>query len=222
MPITKTADFRQGPKLEAQYPFNSAMHGGICFSLVVQWYKLLQEDDSTSSELLGTVFENPSQERMDALDEDFKLAGGRQMIYTSGLGASKLATDSWHAFGQSYAETLTGMGKHYGVAFDYVGYAQHAPALGNYLADPANRKKVLYLSIKMNVGGHAIGLQTSTPQLMFDPNIGEYEYTAGSAVQLATALWNFYPGIHHFLLYDMRSQQTMRELWEARIQAAQH
>lgn len=219
MAVRLMGNFSQGPKLKKQYEFNSKMHGGICFSLMVQWYKLLQENADVASDLFGTLLGNPAQDRMDELDRDFKLSGGRQMAYTSGLSVSKIQTTSWGAFGTSMAQVLTGMGRHYGVRFTYLLHGPNSATLSNYVGNATNAGKTLYLSIKFTKGGgHAIGFRTATPQLCFDPNVGEFEYDRTSSANFAAWLWNAYAGtnggIKHMLLFEMTTQQSTFDFWE--------
>lgn len=172
MPIHQMATFRQGPKLKAQYEFNKDMHGGICFSLMVQWFKLLAGDSSVASETFGAMFGNPAQDRMDALDKDFKLAGGRQMIYSSALPTAVISKANYVQHGRDYARLLTEMGRQYGVSFAFLGHGTTSGQVANFTQNPANANKALYLSIKFaGGGGHAIGIKTGDPQLCFDPTL---------------------------------------------------
>jgi hypothetical protein len=205
----RKAEFSQGAELKAQYPFKPEVQNGICFALMVEWILKLKNNA-----------EDPAK-RMSAMSDELKLAGGRQMIYTSALrDVVNAAQAKGETVDQSkLSDALTELGRHFGIQFTYQGGSVNKAALANYLSDGANANKLLYLSIKFNGGGgHAIGVYTSNPILVFDPNIGEFAVPKASSGDFVNLLWIAYSGllggIKLFFLSQLQPRESTFEFWE--------
>ncbi len=195
------APFSQGANLRRTYEFNKELHGGICFALMCQWVKRLK---SAPDEVAG--------DRMDAMDKAFRLAGGRQRIYTDFFSKTKMNT--W----QDVANMMTQQGRLFGISFAYEA-KRTKDQFKTLLSDQGQTNKFFYLSIKfLTGGGHAIGFYTSNPIKCFDPNFGEHEIRTGKRSSFLTALWSKYAplngGINNAYVYEMTSQESLFAMWE--------
>ena len=152
------APFNQGELLRNNHPYKTAVHKGVCLSLVVEWMK---------SQALGTA-----NARMQRLTQNLNLCVGRQMIYSSGLKATKTGTVS--AF-------LTALGCHYGLSYAQTGSYPTEFGLQGYLATLAGVTRQFMCEMKFTGGGaHAIGIISGDETRVFDPNFGEFACTLGT------------------------------------------
>jgi hypothetical protein len=212
----KTGDFSQGTQLRAQYPYNSELYGGICFSLMVQWFKELEKNsDPYEDSVFGGLMGSPSISRMDSMKDALTLAGTRQRIYTQ---AVKQGGAGW---GSNLAATLTSVGRHWGWAFAYSGSAPSSAAFANHFSNPLHASKQFYMSLKfVGGGGHAVGCLTSDPMIFFDPNFGEFQFTTAQAGAFFGDLWTRYGGVNGGIgtahAYEATRQQSLVEFWQAR------
>jgi hypothetical protein len=181
----RVAAYSQGRELRAQYKFNDELHGGVCYSLMCEWFRLLMAGGMTANE------------RMAKLEEDLKLAGSRQRIYTQ-VFADVLKDGgpgkTWH----DVAAAMTKHGKLFGLEFAYFVATQGgANVIKDHVSATANKDGYYYLSIKFQLGGgHAIGIYSGRPLLIYDPNFGEFEAPSGKRGSFFNALWNRYAGVN--------------------------
>ena len=207
------AEFRQGPELRRQYQFNRELHGGICFALMCQWAKSLLADD-VEGDFEG-LFHDAATERMEELEEAFKLAGSRQRIYKDYFRQTKVHT--W----QDVAAMMTTHGRLFGIQFGFEGEKERAQ-IRNFVRNHANLNKLYYLSIKFHFGGgHAIGIYSKRLMKVFDPNYGEFEVRSGRTTAFLSGLWHQYAGLNggikRALVFSMSSQQTIFEFFQSRV-----
>ena len=128
---------------------------------------------------------------------------------------------------QEYAQVLTDLGKHSGVAFKLLRELAQRDSLPTIISHQGAKGRGFYLSIKFAAGGgHAIGLIPGSPaqqpqfpiNRVFDPNDGEFAFSDAEAQAFVTDLWDAYAntrgGINTYILYAISQQETIQEKWE--------
>jgi len=214
----RTAEFKQGPLVRQEYQDKPEVAGGICYGLFVTWMKLTP---------IWGAQQDPSS-RAASLTQDFKLAGTRQLIYKSGAAdtveqdhADKLKQLWSKPASPEFAQLLTELGTHSGVAFRFLREFSERSTLATVICDPRAKSTGLYLSIKFAAkGGHALGLVPGTPNnLLFDPNDGEFAFSDANAQAFLDDFWAAYAnirgGISTYALYAVTPQLTVQGKWES-------
>jgi len=241
----KTSAFSQGAEFQKKYPFaneqHAAIRGGICFALGIEWFKYLTKAPAELSEMFGNLFDKPD-ERMKKMEENYKLAAGRQRIYNDMMSEAKdLKSATIQA--EKLAAHLTDLGKLYGLKF---GVLQHAswpaktiggitewtkvmsPAdAGKAVAAvvAANKDGYIYWSIQLHdagltkrVGGHAISIVGHDPVLIFDPNLGEFAVPKAKAAEFFAKIYEDYKdacgNVGYFLAYGVTPQKSVFDFWK--------
>lgn len=196
-------DFAQGPKLRKAYKFQKDIWSGICFGLMCEWFNALMIHDLTEPD-----------EILDYLDENFRLAGGRQEVMSDGWAVSK--TGTW----TDVASALTQMGRHWGYEFEYDETGISATELRAFLRhSPETGLYFLYITFHGG-GAHAIGfLLLEAGIVFFDPNYGIGGLDVGpDAGDFSRALFRAYSatngGIKKFVLFGVYEQATVRDFWQ--------
>jgi hypothetical protein len=221
----RTAAFKQATLVQQEYLYKPDLANGICFALLVEWMKL--------TPLFGADGQDPAT-RMNTLNENFKLAGSRHLVSKSAYADTKQqdhadqVKDLWSSqASQEYAQLLTDLGKHSGLAFKFMRELAQADSLPQIVSHQAAKGRGFYLSIKFAAGGgHAIGFIPGSPQnpqfpinRLFDPNDGEFAFSDQQAKAFVDDLWDAYAnirgGITRYILYAITQQETLQEKWES-------
>lgn len=222
----RTAAFKQATLVRQEYLYKPEVANGVCFALLIEWMKL--------TPIFGADGQDPTT-RINTINENFKLAGSRHLISKSAVADTKQKDHAdqiktlWSSqASQEYAQVLTDMSKHSGVAFKFMRELVQAGDLAKIISHQGAKGRGFYLSLKFAAGGgHAIGLIPGSPlqnpnfptNRLFDPNDGEFAFSDAEAQSFVSDFWDAYAntngGINTYILYAISQQETIQEKWES-------
>lgn len=174
----RKAIFEQGSLLKALYPLKKDAAGGVCYALVIEYYR----------KLLKSQAEVSPADMVSHLKKNLGNCITRQDMQADGVKELQRLGASY-----DFVQLFNSMGRVSGVQFKFNGGT--GITSGDFTNSYANETGTDFmLRVEFIEGsGHAIAIRKMAEVQLFDPNFGIFQ--DANASTLATELWNEYASI---------------------------
>jgi hypothetical protein len=158
--------WRQGEQIVR--PFYSSvleLKGGVCYGTCVEWLKRLYTHPQ----------ENVA-DRLQHLNDQGKIIGGRQRVYQSARDdmAAKLGDNFTGGAHFQLMSRVLSAGS-FDMSFNIIGagtFLELADDIKDLIDEPT---EYLFINVSLANGGHAIAMKVGATSRLLDPNFGEFE-----------------------------------------------